>query len=365
MRIAAFANTPAQIHFFKNIIKELIRRGHQVWLLVRDYGETIAVANELKLDYFVYSKSPASKVGKLLSLPYDLVKAYKILWKFEPDMIVGGGVYDAFTSFFLGANCIEFADSEPSVNPLHSLEIKLYMPFVDAVITPTSFRQNLGKKHLRIKSFKELAYLHPNYYKPNDDIFDLLGIKKGENYAILRFNAFDAVHDTGIKGFADENKIELVKELEKYAKVFISSETGIPDEIKDRVARIPKSRIHDALYYAKLLVADTQTMATEAALLGSPAVRCNRFVGKNDMGNFVELENDYGLIFNYNTSDSVVKKAVELIQRSKLKEDWKEKQEKLLKDKIDVTAFMVWFIENWPESAKEMKKNPNIQDGFR
>lgn len=365
MRIAAFANTPAQVYFYKNILKELTRRGHQVRLLVRDYGETIVVANELELDYFVYSKSPASKIGKLLSLPYDLIMAYKILRRFKPDMIVGFGVYDAFTSFFLGADCIEFADSEPSVNPLHSLEIKLYMPFVDAVITPSSFRQNLGRKHLRIKSFKELAYLHPNYYKPNDDIFDLLGIKKGENYVLLRFNGFDAVHDSGIKGFADGDKIELVMELEKYAKVFISSESGVPNKIKDRIERIPKSRIHDALYYAMLLVADTQTMITEAALLGSPAVRCNRFVGKGDMGNFVELENDYGLIFNYNNSESALKKAVDLIQRPKLKMEWKNKRKNLLNEKIDVTAFMVWFIENWPESAKEIKKNPNIQDRFR
>jgi|GEM_PF-7079091 hypothetical protein len=29
--------------------------------------------------------------------------------------------------------------------------------------------------------------------------------------------------------------------------------------------------------------------------------------------------------------------------------------------KIDVTAFMVWFIKDYPESFKEMKENPDIQ----
>jgi predicted glycosyltransferase len=45
-------------------------------------------------------------------------------------------------------------------------------------------------------------------------------------------------------------------------------------------------------------------MTTEAAVLGTPAIRCNSFVGKRDMGNFIELEKKYGLIFNF---DSVEK----------------------------------------------------------
>ena len=36
----------------------------------------------------------------------------------------------------------------------------------------------------------------------------------------------------------------------------------------------------------------------------------------------------------------------------------------MLKEKIDVTAFMVWFIENYPESAKIMKENPDYQLRF-
>jgi len=37
----------------------------------------------------------------------------------------------------------------------------------------------------------------------------------------------------------------------------------------------------------------------------------------------------------------------------------------MLSDKIDVTAFMVWFVENYPESAKIMKENPEYQWSFR
>jgi len=36
-----------------------------------------------------------------------------------------------------------------------------------------------------------------------------------------------------------------------------------------------------------------------------------------------------------------------------------------LLDKIDVTAFLVWFVEYYPKSAKIMKENPDYQYNFR
>ena len=85
-------------------------------------------------------------------------------------------------------------------------------------------------------------------------------------------------------------------------------------------------------------------MATESAILGTPAIYVSSLVGT--MGNFVELEEKYGLIFNYSSSDKVLDKAIELIQRKDLKQEWKTKRDVLIGDKIDVTAFMLDFIEN-------------------
>ena len=99
-----------------------------------------------------------------------------------------------------------------------------------------------------------------------------------------------------------------------------------------------------------------QTMATEAAVLGVPAVRCNSFVGKNDMGNFRELEERYKLIFNYSTPEAAVAKSVELIKTPGLKAAWEDKRRRLLRGKIDVTAFMVWLVENYPDSVNEIRR---------
>jgi len=37
----------------------------------------------------------------------------------------------------------------------------------------------------------------------------------------------------------------------------------------------------------------------------------------------------------------------------------------MLSEKIDVTAFLVWFVENWPESFKTMMENPGYQERFK
>ncbi len=365
MKIAVFANTPAQVYFYKNIINKLSEHGHQVKLLVRNYGETIAVVSELKLDCMVYSNPTTSKLGKLLGLPYDIFKSFKELRKFKPDVITGMGVYDAFASFLLGAKCIEFDDSEPKVNNVsYSIQFRLYLPFVDAIVTPESFKDDLGKKQIRVKSLKELAYLGPNYYKPDESIRCLLGLKGNEEYVLLRFNAFDAMHDFGIIGFSNQDKVRLVLKMEKYAKVFISTEARVPEEINDRVLKIPKSRIHDVIYYSKLIIADTGTMVTEAACLGTPAIMLHS--GVNRFGNFAELENDYGLIFRYDQGcDLVIEKAVELLKMPNLKAKWYHNKKRLLNNKIDIATFMVWFLENYPDSFKIMSENPIYQDKFK
>ena len=85
-------------------------------------------------------------------------------------------------------------------------------------------------------------------------------------------------------------------------------------------------------------------MTTEAPVLVTPAIRFNSFVGKQDMGNFVELEEKYGLINNYKDAKLAMEKAVELVKREDLKETWDEKRQTLLREKKDFTAVIVQLV---------------------
>jgi predicted glycosyltransferase len=113
-----------------------------------------------------------------------------------------------------------------------------------------------------------------------------------------------------------------------------------------------------------MFLGDSQTMTSEAAILGTPALKCNTFAGELSVPN--ELENNYGLCYSYKPENfnDFLDKIDELIEKPDLKEQWNQKKEDFLKDKIDVSAFIVWFIENYPQSAKQMKDNPDYQYNF-
>ena len=364
MNIAIFTNTPAQVNFYKNIASILEKKGHTIVFIARDYGETLELMNGLGLKFFVYCKARENKIMKILNLPIDIFKAQDFLKINKPTMLLDFGGPETYSAFLLRRPSIVFSDSEPHINLSYLIQYKMFMPLANSIITTKSFTDDLGKKHIKVDSFKEMAYLHPRYFKPDENIFNLLKIEKNEDFVIIRFNAFDAVHDSGIGSFSLDEKRRLIYELEKYSRIFISAEKKVPKEFEKYLIKIPKQKIHDCLYFAKMLVTDTQTMATEAGILGTPVIRCNSFVGKNDMSNFIELEHKYKLIFNYRNQDDAIKKAIDLIQNSDIKKEWNKKKQKLLRDKIDITSFMVWYIENYPESFKQIKDNPDIQYKF-
>lgn len=79
------------------------------------------------------------------------------------------------------------------------------------------------------------------------------------------------------------------------------------------------------------------------------------------MGNFIELEGTYGLLYSFTDGDAALSKAIEILEDPESKEKWRTKRDRLLADKIDVTAFMVWFVENYPRSFTEMKERPEVQ----
>jgi len=352
MKIAFFINTPAHVHFHKYTIRELEKRGHTVLVLARNYGDTLKLLEEIGLNYFMYSGVPDSKYGKVLNFPFSVLSAYNYLRKQKPDLLIGIGLYSAYTALLLRKPCAIFTDSEPT-----NVQFMMLKPIVKAIITPSAFNANLGPKHIKINAYKEFAYLHSNYFKPDPSIYELLEISPGSDFVLLRFNAFDAVHDVGVRGFTLEEKRKLVRDIERYSKVYISSELDLPEDLQKYAIKIPKHRIHDALYYAKMVVADTQTIVTEAAVLGTPAIRYNSFAGENDMGNFVELEQKYHLIFSFNDSKKAINKATELLRSPGLKKEWIQKKDRLLADKIDATQFMVSFIENYPESLNKTSDN--------
>ncbi len=361
MRIAFVVHTPGQANFWQHQIMMMKDRGHAVAIVAREDGLTCDLLSRSGLEVNVYGKASTTRQGKLAQLPLHTTKCLSILRKLRPDIILGFGLAEAYSSFVLQKPLIVFEDSEP--NPMWGLERAQWKRIAKAIITPDGFALDFGKKHVRVRGYKELAYLHPDLFRPDPTIIDKLGVKSGEKYVIIRLNNFDAVHDIGQHGFSISDQLRLVSELGKYARVFVSPEGRIIEELKSSILPIPRALIHHALYYAELLVSDTQTMTTEAAVLGTPAVRSNSWVGPRDMSNFVELENTYGLIYSFQKAESAIQKALQLIEQPDLKTQWARKRDRLLADKCDVAQFMVEFVENFPRSLRDYKNNERLSRG--
>jgi len=364
MRIFIDIGHPAHVHYFKNFIWQMQKKHHEFLITARKRGPIFDLLDHYSFDFIDRGKGSTNLFGKIIYIPKADFTIYKIAKKFKPDLLLSfGSIYAAHASRLIGKPHITFIDTEFS-----RLVFISYIPFTDIICTPSHFRKELGKKHIKFKGFMELCYLHPNYYRPNPYVLNELGVKINEKYVIIRFVAFKAFHDVGVKGFTLENKINLVNRLSKFARVFISSERELPLELKKYKFPLPPEKLHDTLNYASLYIGDSQTTSTEAACLGTPAIRCNAFAqSPQERANFIELERKYGLIYNYNVKNQLdaVKKALELIKQDNLRTEWKNRRKRMLSDNINVTDFLIWFIENYPESSMILRRNPDYQKKFK
>lgn len=346
---------PAQVHQFKHIYAELCSKGYDVLFTTKDKDIALYLLNSYKIPYRNLGKPKKGLIKKILYIPASCFRFYQVVRFFKPDIVLSRFSFHAsWVSFLLRKKHIGFTDTE-HVGWADTLTV----PFVKAKLTAFSYYKDLGKNHFRFSGNIELFYLHPNRFSPDRSILDFLGVKENEKYAIVRFVSWDAHHDVGESGLSLKQKQELVKKLGEQARIFISSEKEIPDEFKDKQINIPPEKMHDAMFYSSLYVGEGGTMASESAVLGTPSV----YINSLNMG-YIQEEIDAGLIFRYTDGDEAIRKSLELIKLDN-KEVFCEISKDFLKQKIDVTAFTVWFVENYPHSVRIMKDNPDYQYRFK
>jgi len=334
---------PAHVHVTRNAYNELIKRGHKVYVTVKDIPSAVALLEIYKIPYIHLGGKKDSLRGKAaLQIMYNL----KIWW-----LVVTKNIQIGFSSSITPAHIsrvskmhsILFDDDDDEVEPLF---VKWGHPFADVVLSPACAIR-ATKKMVPYNGYHELAYLHPNQFTPDASILKEIGVKEGETYFVLRFNAFKAHHDVGVQGLSIENKRKIISYLEKRGKVFITTERNIDEEFKKYQLLLSPEKVHSLLYYATMLIGDSQTMTSEAAVLGTPAIRSNTFVGR--ISYLEEEEHKYGLTYGFLPEhyEAMQAKIEELLAMPNLKEIWEERRQKMLADKIDVTAFFVEYIEKY------------------
>ena len=354
MRILIDIGHPAHVHLFKNFAWEMQKKGHKVFFTCREKEFEIELLDHYGFDYKSFGKKYTTSLGKLIGLVEFDIKEFIQSLKFKPDIFFShGSMYAAHTAWLLRKPHISMEDTG------NREQIMFYLPFTDAVLTPDVLHTDLGPKQIRYSGYHELAYLHPNRYSNNKRNRSInSGIEK--DYALIRFVSWNATHDRWQGGFTDSQKSEMINYLSSKMKLMISSEGSLPENYRIYKYKMSPESMHDVLSGAKLFIGEGATMASEAGVLGVPSIYVNSQTGCNNKD-----QEKYGLVYNFRNGVNVLRKIDEILTIHNIKEEWQERHRKMLADKIDVTAFMVWFIENYPESFEVMKNNPDYGNNFK
>ncbi|AWW32524.1 hypothetical protein DN752_21535 [Echinicola strongylocentroti] len=355
MKILIDINHPAHVHYFRNFYKIMTENGHKLVVVSRNKEIEHKLLEAHDIPYVDRGKGKNGRIGKLLYLLYADFKLLSIAKKFKPDVFLNFlHPYPSHIAKLMNKPSIVFSDTEHA-----TLHAKLTVPYATAIHTPSCYRTDLGEKQHRFQGFMELSYLHPNYFTPDPGILDIIGVKPNEKFVIVRFVAWGSVHDFGHSGMSLDNKRKAIKEISKHAKVLITSEKPLPEDLEKYRIKIPIDKIHHALFYSSLLFGESATMASEAAVLGTPAI----FLDNDGRGYTDEQEKEYSLVYNFTEApqdqENAISKAIEILSNPESEWIFKERRKKLLANCIDTTSYMIEKVLAY--APRQIKKSPALQ----
>ena len=369
MRVVVDINHPGHVHYFKNFIWQMEQRGHEVLITASHKDVATQLLQRYGLRYVDLGSYGLSLSEKIINIPLMDVKMYQAVKNFRPDILLGfSSIRAAHAAKVLGVPAVILDDTEHA-----AWEHRLYAPFAAAILTPSCFHKDLGEKQVRFNGYMELAALHPNYFFPDSTILTELGLDMDDNIFLVRFAAFDASHDTKTEHFNKRYIPELINRLEDKGTVVISSEVKLEPYLQKYQYKLSPDRYHDLLYFSKMYIGEGSTSAMEAAVLGVPSIHFERLnIGGQKstilpyIGVLNEFQAKYNLLYSFCDERDLLSKVDEILADiNKAKMIWGQRRDGLLNDKIDVTAFMIWFIENYPASFNQLKNNPTIGENFK
>ena len=365
MNILFVSGHPAQVHNFRNVRAELVKAGHEVFWLTTPKDIATNLLDIYQIPYQTLRKPNKGIISKAWTLIRNVVWEIRFLRKNKIDIAITRTCpYTTIAAKICRIKHITTNDTEHAAH-----KMKKFSDQVDAVVLPQCFDFELRSDELRFPGNIELFYIHPNRFAPTP-ICNLLQIEPDTRFAIVRFVKWDAWHDTElVGGFTLDQKRELVTRLQRHMRVFISSETELPTDLEPYRIQIPIERMHDVQAAASLFVGESATMASESVVLGTPAIYIDE-VGRG----YTDEEAREQLLWMYRPVPSCeqlkdnephwisggvkecIEKAEEIASSSFDTNEYTQRYKRWIANKIDCTAFLTWFIENYPASAKETRE---------
>jgi hypothetical protein len=339
MRILIDILHPAHVHFFRNFHDEMAGRGHELCITARDKDRSVDLLREYGLPYQQISAQQQGG-GLAVEMVRRTGRLLGVMRTFRPDVLTGiMGPSIAVAGRIRRVPAVVFYDTEFAVQTN-----RFVYPLAHSVCTPDCYQGRVRGRHVPYAGYHELAYLHPNRFRPDPDRLAAFGVSPDEPYAVVRFVSWQAVHDRRERGLTSAQKRNLIEVLRARGwRVLISSEAPLPPDLAEFQLAGPVEQIHHLLAYAQLIVGESATMSSEAAVLGVPAV----FIATTGRGYTDDEEKRYGLVRHF--TEDQYEQAVAVIEKlcsDSPRELGQVARERLLAEKIDVTGWMVDYFES-------------------
>jgi predicted glycosyltransferase len=291
MRLLFDIAHPAHVHLFRHLIGRVQREGGAALMATRDKDVAVSLCESYRIPQRVLSRAHAGSLASLVELLRRTASLLRVAREFRPDALLGPSVSVGPVARLIGRSSFVFCEDDADVVPRFA---RLAYPLAHWIVTPGCLaRENHGRKHLTYPGYHELAYLHPNHFAPDEMVCRSIGLDPAQPFFVLRLVALTGHHDTTAAGLAPDMARRILQELEPHGRVLISAEEALPGDLERLRFPLPPERLHHLMAFASLLVADSQTMAAEAAVLGVPNIRCSSFVGR--LSYLEELEHRFGL----------------------------------------------------------------------
>jgi len=373
MNVLIAINHPSQYHVFKNLADKLMEDGDEVIFIIKknkDILEELMISDDREYNYSV-SAAKNRKRNKILlrldslrSILTQELSVFNIIRKNNFDFLLGTDIAISHIGKLFKIPTFVFCEDD-------YLLVKefgnLTYPYAKHIVSP--YICSIGKweyKRLGYNGSQKTSYLHPKYFVPDLEILRNYGINK-ENYFIIRLVSMKAYHDIlheTDSGIYYKGLLKLVNYLENKGKVYITSQSKLPEKLAPYRLNIDLRDIHHVIYYADLFIGDSQSMTIEAALLGTPSIRTNKWVViKEKVSILEELENKYKLTYGIPPGDinSLIYKIEEITSINNFKTLWKEKRKEYFNNATNLTDYMFWVLNNYPDSIRESINNPVVR----
>ncbi|WP_323675939.1 DUF354 domain-containing protein [Halorubellus sp. PRR65] len=332
---------PAQVHLFRNAIADLEAMGHETLVASRYKEVAIDLLDAYDVEHVPMTEQADSFPGLVWEMCVNEKRLYGLAREFEPDVIVSRlAPPPVHVSKLVGCKNLIVCDTLRGSKALRRINHALTLRWVDRVLVPDQFRLDIDPGKRRHLPFQELAYLHPTHFTPDPSVLETHGVDPDERYFLLRLTGWGAYHDAGHSGLSPEGMRELVDFLQDHGTVYLSAEEGVPDDLRHLTLSTPPEDVHHVMYYADLYLGDSCTMAAEAAILGTPAIRTNSIVGTTGEMIYKALAR-YGLLQSIRDERAAIAAAKDLVLNPPDRAELQRRRERMLDEQMDVNRVLV------------------------